>query len=33
VIELLLRFFVYRGRFFRDPWRVDSKSRLTNDLG
>lgn len=22
VIELLLRFFVYRGRFFRDPWRV-----------
>ena len=22
VAELLLRFFVYRGRFFRDPWRV-----------
>lgn len=22
VVELLLRFFVYRGRFFRDPWRV-----------
>ena len=22
VIELLLRFFVYRRRFFRDPWRV-----------
>jgi voltage-gated sodium channel len=22
VIELLLRFFVYRGRFFNDPWRV-----------
>ncbi len=21
VIELLARFFVYRGRFFRDPWR------------
>lgn len=22
VVELLLRFFVYRGRFFHDPWRV-----------
>jgi len=22
VVELLLRFFVYRGRFFGDPWRV-----------
>jgi len=22
VVELLLRFFVYRGRYFRDPWRV-----------
>lgn len=22
VIEILLRFFVYRSRFFRDPWRV-----------
>lgn len=22
VVELLLRFFVHRGRFFRDPWRV-----------
>ena len=22
VVELLSRFFVYRGRFFRDPWRV-----------
>lgn len=22
VVELLLRFFVYRSRFFRDPWRV-----------
>ena len=22
VVELLLRFFVYRRRFFRDPWRV-----------
>jgi voltage-gated sodium channel len=22
VVELLLRFFVYRGRFFQDPWRV-----------
>lgn len=22
VVELLLRFFVYRGAFFRDPWRV-----------
>ena len=22
VVELLLRFFVYRGRFFADPWRV-----------
>lgn len=22
VVELLLRFFVYRGGFFRDPWRV-----------
>lgn len=22
VIELVTRFFVYRGRFFRDPWRV-----------
>ena len=22
VIELLLRFFVYRRHFFRDPWRV-----------
>lgn len=22
VVELVLRFFVYRGRFFRDPWRV-----------
>jgi voltage-gated sodium channel len=22
VIELLMRFFVYRGRFFQDPWRV-----------
>ena len=22
VAELLLRFFVYRSRFFRDPWRV-----------
>ena len=22
VVELLLRFFVYQGRFFRDPWRV-----------
>jgi voltage-gated sodium channel len=22
VVELLLRFFVYRTRFFRDPWRV-----------
>ncbi len=22
VLELLLRFFVYRGRFFSDPWRV-----------
>jgi voltage-gated sodium channel len=21
-VELLLRFFVYRGRFFHDPWRV-----------
>ena len=22
VVELLLRFFVYRGKFFADPWRV-----------
>ena len=22
VVELLLRMFVYRGRFFHDPWRV-----------
>jgi len=22
VVELLMRFFVYRGRFFHDPWRV-----------
>jgi voltage-gated sodium channel len=22
VVELTLRFFVYRGRFFREPWRV-----------
>jgi len=22
VVELLARFFVYRGQFFRDPWRV-----------
>ncbi len=22
VVELLLRFFAHRGRFFRDPWRV-----------
>ncbi len=22
IVELLSRFFVYRGRFFRDPWRV-----------
>lgn len=22
VVELMLRFFVHRGRFFRDPWRV-----------
>lgn len=22
VVELLLRFFVHRGRYFRDPWRV-----------
>ncbi len=22
VVELLMRFFVYRGRFFQDPWRV-----------